>query len=368
MNTTPLYEFECKLRECIIRTHLGSDLNAAVIGKLGGGFGDVYLLKRAENSFPQFLVAKCPKIEKFNSREEANSKLEDMLREAEKTHSLFHCPWVNPVTKICLVHGWPFLISQRRHGTLSDLISRPSSWRLVDRISSLLQIIRVLRMAAECGISAHQDLKPENIFFDDQHQKFIGVNNSPGFRFQMYVGDFGLADAFCERRHNFGTLGYMAPEQFEDKNLESTAGVAIDIFAVGVIAYMCFCDGIHPVYEATSGVWTQKGGISGKGENWDMWRHWANQEDRDLDLLKKNCPPSLSPMISAALAADSKKRPSPEAFEAALWETLEIIDADTYAYEDIQIRVKGMESMNAGNRWPHFEDRLASLRKFYESL
>lgn len=367
MSPTPLYKIEDEFREFIIKLHLGSDIDAKVVRKLGGGgFGDVYLLKRAKNSSPRFLAAKCPKIEKFNSKEEANSKLEDMLREAEKTHRLFHCPWVNSITNICLIHGWPFLISRRRDGTLSDLISRPSSWRLVDRLASLLQIIRVLRMAAECGISAHQDLKPENIFFDDQHQRFIGLSGSPGLRFQIYVGDFGLADAFREFGHNYGTLPYMAPEQFEDKNLESTAGVAIDIFAVGVIAYKCFCDGFHPADEATSGIWTQKGGISGKWNNWHMWQYWANQEDRDLDLLEKNCPPALFPVISAALAADSEKRPSPEVFEADLWETLEVIDAD--AYKTIKVQVTEIESMNAGNRWPHFEDRLASLRKFYESL
>lgn len=366
MSPIPLYEIEDKLREFIIELNLGSDLDAAVIGKLGGGFGDVYLLKRGKNSPPRFLVAKCPKIEKFNSRKEANSKLEDMLREAEKTHRLFHCPWVNSINKICLVHGWPFLISRWRDGTLSNLIFRPSSWCLVERLACLLQIVRVVRMAGKSGISAHQDLKPENIFVDCQYPKFKGLSDSPGIRFRIFVGDFGLADAFCELRHNFGTLRYMAPEQFEDKNLESTAGVAIDIFAIGVIAYMCFCDGIHPVYEATSGVWTQKGGISGKWDDLHMWQYWANQEDRDLDLLKKSCPPSLSPVISAALAADSKKRPSPEAFEAALWETLEVIDAD--AYESVQIHMKEMESENVSNRWPHFEDQLTSLREFYESL
>ena len=363
MNPTPLYEIEDELREFIVKTHLGSDFDADVTKRPGGGFGDIYLLKGRNSSFPRLLVAKCPKVEKFESKEEANSKLDDMLREAKQTYRLFECPWVNTIVDIRLIHGWPFLISRWRHGTLSDLISRPSSWRLVDRLASLLQIVRVLRMATECGISAHQDLKPENIFFDDLHQRFVGLSDSPGLRFQIFVGDFGLADAFCEFGHNYGTLPYMAPEQFEDEFLGPTAGVAIDIFAVGVIAHKCFCDGLHPIDEVTSGVWTQKSGVSKKWNDWGMWRYWAKHENRDLGLLKENCPAVLFPLIVAALAADSEKRPSPEAFEAALWETLKIIDA--YAYETIQIQVKEIESMNAGNRWPYFEDRLASLRKFY---
>lgn len=366
MSPIPLYEIEDEFREFIIKLHLGSDIGADVVRKLGGGFGDVYLLKRTGNSSPRFLAAKCPKIEKFNSKEEANSKLEDMLREAEKTYILFECPWVNSITNICLIHGWPFLISRWRDVTLSDILAYPGSWRLVDRLACLLQIVRVVRMARKRGISAHQDLKPENIFVDCLHPRFIGLSDSPGLRFQIFVGDFGLADAFLEFGRNYGTLPYMAPEQFEDKNLESTAGVAIDIFAVGIIAYNCFCDGLHPIYEVASVVWTQKSGISEKWDELDMWQCWANQEDKDLDLLKKNCPPSLFPVISAALAADSEKRPSPEVFEAALWETLEVIDAD--AYKTIKVQVTKIESMNAGNRWPHFEDRLASLRKFYESL
>ena len=364
MNPTPLYEIESEFREYIIKLHLGSDIDADVVRKLGGGFGDVYLLKRAKNSHPRFLAAKCPKIEKFNSKEEANSKLGDMLREAEKTHRLFECPWVNSIIDIRIVYGWPFLISRWRDVTLSDILAYPSSWRLVDRLACLLQIVRVVRAAAKCGISAHQDIKPENIFIDCLHPRFVDL--SPSLRFQIFVGDFGLADAFLEFGNECGTRPYMAPELFEDKILEPMAGAAIDMFAVGVIAYMCFCDGLHPIYEVTSAVWTQESGISGKWNEEHMWQYWARQEDKDLALLKKNCPSALFPVILAALAADSEKRPSPEEFEAALWETLGVIDPD--AYETIHVYVKTMKSMYARNSWPYFEDRLASLRKFYESL
>lgn len=368
MSMTPLYEIEDEMREFIIKAQFELNLDVEhVIKEPGGGFGDVYRLERAENSSPRFLAAKCPKIENYASNEKAAKALENMLREAEKTYRLFECPWVNPITNILLIQGWPFLISRWRHGTLSDLIDDSHKWSSVDRIASLLQIACVLRMLSKCGVGAHQDLKPDNIFFDDLYKGFPSLVGSSGFRFKIFVGDFSLADAFLEHRHNYGTPPFMAPEQFETKPPEPAAGAAIDIFAVGVIAHLFFCDGFYPNDKVTSGASTRKTGFS---KSWSEDRtsllNWAKQGHKNLSLLKQNCPTVLFPVISAALAADSKERPSPEAFEAALWEALKKTDAA--AYDTIKVQVKELKSMYDGNQWPHFEDRLASLRKFHESL
>ena len=361
MSLTPLYELDEHMRNLVIQLQIDLHYDAKVICKREGGYGEIYKLQRAENVMPRFLAAKCPKIEGIDSKEKAFLAMMESLREVEKTYSLPDCPWANSFVDICLIYEWPFLISQWKDGTLCDLIANPPDWRLVDRLASLLQIVRVLCMGAERGMSAHQDLKPANIFFVDLRQKFIGISDSPGLHFQILVGDFGNADAFCDLEENVGTVPYMAPELFEKKIIKSSAGAAMDIFAVGVIAHECLCDGLHPIGASISDLRMRSTGTSiRKWSEERTWQDWAKQEKKDLDALKDRCPAALFSVISAALAADARKRPDPKKFEAVLWETLK--DIDPKAYEVIQFQVKKMESMYAGSLSPKLNERLAFLR------
>lgn len=69
----------------------------------------------------------------------------------------------------------------------------------------------------------HRDIKPENLVFDDK-----------GY---LRVTDFGIARIWNpdNSKETSGTPGYMAPEVMCRQN----HGVAVDYFAVGVIAYEC---------------------------------------------------------------------------------------------------------------------------------
>jgi serine/threonine protein kinase len=69
----------------------------------------------------------------------------------------------------------------------------------------------------------HRDIKPENLVFDDQ-----------GY---LRVTDFGIARIWNpdNSKETSGTPGYMAPEVMCRQN----HGVAVDYFALGVIAYEC---------------------------------------------------------------------------------------------------------------------------------
>ena len=69
----------------------------------------------------------------------------------------------------------------------------------------------------------HRDIKPENLVFDDQ-----------GY---LRVTDFGIARIWNpdNSKETSGTPGYMAPEVMCRQN----HGVAVDYFAMGVIAYEC---------------------------------------------------------------------------------------------------------------------------------
>ena len=186
-----------------------------------------------------------------------------MLHELEKTHRIFMVPWINRFFDVQIIHGWPYILSRYRDGSLEDLIANPLAWSLQDRFASLIQIVRALRLARERGIAAHQDLKPGNVFFDDLSRKGV-PNESKGMLFHMFVGDFGLADAFRDFGRNSGSRPYMAPEQFSSTPIEPAMPIAFDVFALGVITFEVFTDGTHPVGVTTADVWPWRQGIPQK--------------------------------------------------------------------------------------------------------
>ena len=74
-----------------------------------------------------------------------------------------------------------------------------------------------------CNGILHRDIKPENILFD-----------SHGY---LKLTDFGIARFWTQNNANetSGTPGYMAPEVMCHQN----HGIAVDYYAVGIIAYEC---------------------------------------------------------------------------------------------------------------------------------
>lgn len=78
----------------------------------------------------------------------------------------------------------------------------------------------------------HRDIKPENIVIDQDGKDVFII-----FKGYLRITDFGIARRL--RPENFqetsGTPGYMAPEVMCRRN----HGIAVDYFALGVIAYEC---------------------------------------------------------------------------------------------------------------------------------
>lgn len=363
MGEKPLYEFEESTREFLIEVHFKMHWRAKVIGKSEGAFGDVYRIDKGEGVYPRYLAVKCPKIKRFGSKERALSAIENALHEVEKTYNVFSSPWVNRFFDIKIIHGWPFLLSRWHNGTLADLIGNPLAWSLTDRIASLLQIVRALGKAKASGISAHQDLKPENIFFVDLHRKFPDLAGGHGLHYQVLVGDFGNADLFRDAGKNSGTRPYMAPEQFRSEVLDASDGTAMDVFALGIIAHECLCNGLHPIGEITSDVWPQRAGVSRKWGEAKVWREWAMSEDKDLSGLRRHSPIDLFKPLSDCLAVNPANRPTLEELETYLWQSL--ILTDPSSAKGIRFQIDCFESNYQAESWPYFDERIDVLRKFY---
>jgi serine/threonine protein kinase len=94
------------------------------------------------------------------------------------------------------------------------------------------------------------------------------VESSKGMHLRMFVGDFGLANAFKDFGRTSGSRPYMAPEQFSADPVDPSAPALFDIFALGVIAFECFTDGYHPIGITTADVWPRR--RPGTPAKWDQ--------------------------------------------------------------------------------------------------
>jgi serine/threonine protein kinase len=360
MSIKPLYEFDRERRQSIVIRHLEMQRGGQATGPVEGSFGEIYSIVLNDSGRTR-VAAKCPRIERFDSSEKARRGIELVLRELDKTHQIFMVPWINRFFDVQFIHGWPFILSRYRDGSLSDLIANPLAWSFQDRFASLIQIVRALRLAREHGISAHQDLKPDNVFFDDLSRTVV-PKESKGMHFHMLVGDFGVADAFRDLGHNSGSRPYMAPEQFSRDPIDPAAPVSFDVFALGVIAFECFTNGQHPIGVTTAEAWPWRQGFSQKWKRASTWREWAIKSDKFLP--ETNLPTGLIELVRASLSPDPAARPSLEELEKLLWDLLHRLDSDTHA--GLQMQVQYLESLSSDDaKWPHMDERLLELRQFY---
>ena len=365
MAIMPLYEFDVDTRMLIVRTHL-SKYGDTVTGPIEGMEGEIYSVSNQADPLRSRIAAKCPRIKRFGSLERAREGTEKALHELVKTHKVFAVPWVNRFFDVEIIHGWPFILSRYRDGTLTDLIANPLAWTAQDRLASLIQIVRALKMAQDRGIFAHQDLKPANILFDDLVRKGMPKASS-GMHYQIFVGDFGIADAFRDFGRNGGSRPYMAPEQYLKNPLDIGAMVRFDIFALGVIAFECFSDGRHPIGPVTTDVWPRRAGIPWKWDQESTWRTWAENPGKAVTVEAGPLSCGLSELIGEALSTEPSARPSLEEFEARLWRIL--IHLDPVTGNGLRMQIEYFESFSVEDTdWPHMDERVLQLRQFYSRI
>jgi serine/threonine-protein kinase len=182
-----------------------------VISLLGaGGMGEVYRatdLKLGQAVALKFLPA--------SASEEALGRFRAEVRVARQ---ISH-PNVCRVYDIAEVDGQQFLSMEYIDGEdLSSLLRRIGRLPQDKAIDIARQICAGLAAAHDRGV-LHRDLKPSNVLLDGR-----GV---------AHIADFGLAAAEEIRA---GTPLYMAPEQFEGKEVT----VRSDIYSLGLVLYELF--------------------------------------------------------------------------------------------------------------------------------
>jgi serine/threonine-protein kinase len=210
-----------------------------------GGMGDVYEASDMELSQTIALKTLRPEIARNADTLSRFKKEVQLARRISginvcRIHELFVIPGAGTTPKNA------FLTMEYLDGlTLGDKISQdgPFSWRDAEAIAT--EICAGLSMIHESGI-IHRDLKSRNIMLADR-----------GGSRRAVLMDFGLAREISAPASDaktgltvpgliMGTPEYMAPEQFEGKDVCP----ATDIYAMGVVLYE-LVTGKHPFAAAT---------------------------------------------------------------------------------------------------------------------
>lgn len=192
---------------------LGAYRLEGVIGH--GGMGTVY---RAVDERLGRVVAL--KVIRLNSNGAAHISPEALRREARLVARLSH---PNVVTIFAYEEAGGSALIAMEFAAGQPLTARLGTpWPVMAAASVLLGVARGVGAAHAAGI-VHLDLKPANIMVTD-----AGVAK---------VLDFGIAQTLRsihgKGHSSIGTLGYMAPEQFQS----GPVGPWTDVFALGVLGY-----------------------------------------------------------------------------------------------------------------------------------
>ena len=204
-------------------------------GKIGqGGLGAVY---RGYDTRMNREVA----IKRISATTDDKSLQEEstrqLIKEAGALASLQH-PHIVTIYDVGADEDGPYVVMELISGkTLDELIERaPLTWPDFRELS--LQILEGLIAAQELDL-IHSDLKPSNLM----------LTWLPSGKFQVKIVDFGLATLthaqskqdLEEMEAVFGSIFFMAPEQFERVPLDART----DMYAIGCVFYQALT-GVYP--------------------------------------------------------------------------------------------------------------------------
>jgi serine/threonine protein kinase len=239
-----------------------------VLETLGvGGMGTVY---KARDTLLDRLVALKLLRKDLSSEKEHTFRLR---QEARVAASVNH-PNVIQVFSSGTDHGQFYIVMELvEHGSLDDLIEQRTCLPEEQVVESGIQVAKGLRAAHRKGL-IHQDVKPANILFFDEHT--------------AKISDFGLAGAAAEGSETPGevwaTPYYVAPERLNNEPGDFRS----DIYSLGAT-----------LFQAVAGKPPIEGETTSAIELRDL-------KNRPLDLR------TIAPDVSAAMARILQRMIAPD--------------------------------------------------------
>ncbi len=154
-----------------------------------------------------------------------------MLKEATTLSALQH-PNIITVYDVGIDDDGAFVVMELLKGETLDQVIQRGVLTLRDFCEVVTQSMEAL-IAAEAAGVLHRDLKPTNVM----------VNWLPSKKFQVKILDFSLAkfsrkpepQTIDQGDAIFGSIYFMAPEQFERGNLDKRT----DLYSMGCLYYFC---------------------------------------------------------------------------------------------------------------------------------
>jgi serine/threonine protein kinase/HEAT repeat protein len=287
-------------------------------GKIGqGGLGAVYrgydtrmnrevAIKRIST------IAGDPELQEESTRQ--------LIKEAGALASLQH-PHIVTVYDVGGDEDGPYVVMELISGkTLEELIEKaPLTWK--DFRELAMQTQEALIAAQELDL-IHSDIKPSNLM----------LTWLPSGKFQMKIVDFGLAtltqsqsrEELEELEAVFGSIFFMAPEQFERVPLDARS----DLYSMGCVYYQALA-GVYP-FNGQTGAEVMESHLHHKVKplqelrpdiplwacDWIMWQINRQPQDRPASareslslFLQSDKIPNPTTSMGTAQPSNAPKRP-----------------------------------------------------------
>jgi serine/threonine protein kinase len=308
---------------------------------LGSTSGFVGKILKFQAGTSDQCCAKIPHAEKLDPKTVAVRFLREMRIQREMFfHEFVHWPFEFNVildTFVAWFRYWD--------GDLADLIE-DSDFTIEGRLAMLAYIAAALRHCHSRGLVAHQDLKPENIFFRDLESSFSDLPDLAVWRIPK-LADFGSANLASEVGEFRGTRPYMAPEQWSKTPL----GTYTSVWSIGVIGYELLTFGRHPIGEMTK-PWRQ--GDKSVFKKWQddrPWRRWVKAGCQLTDTLADA---ETNNLITACLSVDPTKRPKLNDVISSLMRILQRLSPEDAT--QARFRIDYADRSSAGDHdWPYLD-------------
>ncbi|NUP10694.1 MAG: serine/threonine protein kinase [Polyangiaceae bacterium] len=289
-----------------------------------GGMGIVFLATQRS-------LARHVAIKELREELQGEVHTHQLLREAWVTGSLEH-PNIAPVYEIGLDdRGSPFVVLKRIEGVhwghlMRDeaaLRERLGATDLLEwNLSVLIDVSKALELAHSRAI-IHRDVKPENVMIGSAGEVYlvdwgiaVTLGGSNDGRFPLVADEQGIA----------GSLLYMAPEMVDRSY--GPLGTWTDVYLMGSVLYEIVAG--RPPHGGNSIVEMLSSILSGP------------------PALPADAPEELAHLVTAAMATDTKVRPTAAAFRDALRAFLRHRPSMALTRE-AQTRLDEIESLGSGS-------------------
>jgi hypothetical protein len=228
----------CVADQLVVGGQLGNYLIDSVIGR--GGMSVVFGAKHARLGMPVALKVLAPELSSDDTFRER------FLHEAQIAAGIDH-PNVIPIHDMGLHESSLYIVMRYvAGGDLKTLLSDAGPLE-VERALELLGPIALALDTAHAHGLVHRDVKPANILLQ---------RSAAGEVEHVYLTDFGIAKsrtfggALTATGASVGTVGYMAPEQMEAREVSAQT----DVYALAVTLYECLTGKIPFQRELAEGV------------------------------------------------------------------------------------------------------------------